>query len=77
MTYRDCLKFLAVLKSNSINKIISQIYSVDKHLIEILLKDGTRIKTNEEVAIEKYGVLGITIFLCSKRKENRLHRYKI
>lgn len=30
-----------------------------------------------KLAIEKYGI-GITIFLCSKRKENRLpYRYKI
>lgn len=52
----DLMKILNSINDYILKELVSQIYRKDKNCIEMILTDGTVIKTNEQVKREKYKV---------------------
>lgn len=67
--FKRAVSLLNTLKSYHINSIISQIKVLDANLINIILTDGTIIKTNEKVDSSKYGILEILYSSLIKEKK--------
>lgn len=54
---KSLLNVLVLMDDYLLKELVSQIYIKDKNCIEIILVDGTIIKTNEEIKREKYKVV--------------------
>ena len=54
---KSLLNILVLMDDYILKELVSQIYIKDKNCIEIILVDGTIIKTNEEIKREKYKVV--------------------
>lgn len=54
---KSLLNVLVLMDDYILKELVSQIYIKDKNCIEIILVDGTIIKTNEEIKREKYKVV--------------------
>ena len=53
----DLIKILDSINDYILKELVSQIYKKDRNCIEMILIDGTVIKTNEQVEREKYKVV--------------------
>lgn len=53
----DLLDILQTIKEIDLQDEISQIYVVNKNLVEIILKSGTKIKTKKNVSKHKYKIM--------------------
>lgn len=54
---KSLLNVLVLMDDYILKELVSQIYIKDKNCIEIILVDGTILKTNEEIKREKYKVV--------------------
>lgn len=65
---RELVEILKILKDYAFYDMISQIYRLNEHSIEIILVDGTKIITNETVDKQKYKV-AMALYFELVRKE--------
>lgn len=66
---KDLLKICRMIDENILKNLVSQIYKRDKNCVEIVLTDGTVIKTDFEVEKEKYKIVENLYYELIKTKK--------
>lgn len=66
---KDLLKICRMIDENILKNLVSQIYKCDKNCVEIVLTDGTVIKTDFEVEKEKYKIVENLYYELIKTKK--------
>ena len=66
---REIAQYLNKISQAEGSKIISQIYKVNNKEYNIILADGTKLKTNKTVDIQKYSIATQLYFKMSKEKK--------